>query len=631
MRINLREEETERYKQTMEQFLVELQNSSKKMYDDLNEILVNTSYAKLQQVISTIMSGYNDMIMNDVSQKAFTDWADSPSSLRHSMRKYMVGEAAEEICEELQNQIGDLMNEMLQVEMADFTAPERPVINEGDFERIKIVLQTYGTELEDIQGRYKNQIMSMKESNEIFGSMIYLFKAVCDTIAVFIPSATHEIEKLHEFVIQNAMKMQDIADEATGSSSEVAGSTGATGNKGGSGDTGGANNTGTSDATEEAATAGQNADAGNDGESTQTPAMSDENNHDNTSDEPWKGHEDEILKIIQEIIEAVGVDKLNTLIDKYSDTIEGGLEAASKNLKQTNQEKHSASKKSSNKTEGKNIYGRYTVNDETIELMEGLVYNAGLIMSPIEEYYKERYRAIEDKAGFLTVKSVVEKISSVVAGIGLGSWDFNKSSEENSKFDLQIGSIIMPAMMFGPTGAIAIAGGAAAVSCLNHIMADIQENHILTRVRNKCWGLVNQFSQIPVFNRYLEQYMVEKYELKTTGNYNGTMYFVRFHKGMSGIEDERQRAIMEHSIFSAEDYTLNPQNYQTIGMDGNEKKIRSSFVGLFLNLVRAGLAGIEGVDAETANKLTDALYDVYVADEFIQPRTELNPAVREIR
>lgn len=60
------------------------------------------------------------------------------------------------------------------------------------------------------------------------------------------------------------------------------------------------------------------------------------------------------------------------------------------------------------------------------------------------------------------------------------------------------------------------------------------------------------------------------------------------------------------------------------------KKRKEKTLGIFLNLVRSGLCSKQNIKSEVANAIVDKLYIIYVENESIRPRVDINPSIKNI-
>jgi len=125
MRINLREEETTNYLGFYQDFLESIQQLNRKVSDVLNEIMQESRYDKLQQKISQIIDTYTETIVGNVENGVFVAWVESKASLRSCLKTYKAGEAADEVCAQIEQTMGDLMQSILIIEKADAIITER--------------------------------------------------------------------------------------------------------------------------------------------------------------------------------------------------------------------------------------------------------------------------------------------------------------------------------------------------------------------------------------------------------------------------------------------------------------------------------------------------------------------------
>lgn len=177
------------------------------------------------------------------------------------------------------------------------------------------------------------------------------------------------------------------------------------------------------------------------------------------------------------------------------------------------------------------------------------------------------------------------------------------------------------------TAGLIINGGAHLIRILDWAMPHMKKSKMLVRLSEKVWNLTREDMQIPLVNRYLDQYMMEHYESKYGMLKGKTGMFEYYHHVVDKIGDEHQRRAFENAVFSAEQW-LNPTNYKITVRSVQQN--REICCGIFLNLVRSGLCSKQNIESGVANGIVDQLYDIYVSKENIKPRVDLNPTLREI-
>ena len=213
MRFSLSEESAGQYVSEIRKILEEIQNTNKEMYSGLNDILLKSEYDKLNHVLSSLMDTYEELIRITVKQHLYQEWKDSEYSLLAFMRIYEVGQSAEEVCQTVQDQIEELFVECLHVEKIEAPVLERPVVRESDFEQLREIIRNYRQQMDDDKVRYENELDGLGSDNEIFYSLIWLSNSVCASILEFIPEMERQIAELHEFVIRQGQRQQQMAAE----------------------------------------------------------------------------------------------------------------------------------------------------------------------------------------------------------------------------------------------------------------------------------------------------------------------------------------------------------------------------------------------------------------------------------
>ena len=331
-----------------------------------------------------------------------------------------------------------------------------------------------------------------------------------------------------------------------------------------------------------------------------------------------------------EVIKPVGVDKLNQLVERHQKLISDGLdihavpEKGEKPWK--DKEKPGSQAPDSQKKDKKYPYGRYTVNDESRQWMGKEAYETQRLMKPMEEFYKKRYRSIEDTKGYQTAKTVCGTLSTVLVKFFLESYNFEKSIQENCAFMLLQGITGKgtPEIKDWQKDAVP-----KVQEGMKKLMPVIEENKVLTRLKKTVLNTVNRYTVRSPLEGYLEEFVLETYEKKLNSGFQGRYPY--YHMGLGRIKDESDREAVEYAIFAADIVVSWSGFYQCEIAASEPRKLREAGTGIFLNLVRSGLAEAGGMKADTANQYTDYFYEIYQKEEHITPRTELNPMEKVVR
>lgn len=336
------------------------------------------------------------------------------------------------------------------------------------------------------------------------------------------------------------------------------------------------------------------------------------------------------VSIVEKIVNSVGVEQLNSSIEQY-DTIlterrttsNHKVSAFSKNTKSTSKKKSSTD----------NNYGRYTVTETAIQIMEQHFKNVDDYLEPSDKFFHKKMRETEEKTqkkrektekNLSAVNSVIHGISALTKSLGFGKLNVSnlakkiltKDSEKSTDVmttilnEIEVGDFLFQSLSnIGQTAAV------INLSCdlWDKIFPYIKENNNLSKVNEKCWNTIKKDLQVSTNISYLDQYIIEHYEIKydILKTYNHSYYF-HYHNVIKTIENEYHRRQLENSIFAAE-RTMKNHLKNDIG------------VGIFLNLVRSGLCNVKDINSKTANKLVDKLYEEYMCEEKIKPKVETNP------
>lgn len=213
MNINLREDETNLYVSFYQDYLEEVQCLNKKVTDVLNKVMQESKYDKLQQRISKIIDTYTETIVNNIGNGVFAKWVESTSSLRLCLKTYRAGDEADEVCAQIEQNMGDLIQNILKIEKAELIITERPIVSEEGLEQLEYVCQNAQTEIQDIKSNYISKVESKSEENEIYGTLKPLFENIAVNMEAFFKTSLNSFVELHDFVREIAVQLYSIADE----------------------------------------------------------------------------------------------------------------------------------------------------------------------------------------------------------------------------------------------------------------------------------------------------------------------------------------------------------------------------------------------------------------------------------
>lgn len=222
MNINLREDETTNYLVFYQNYLINIQQLNNKVSNVLNEIMQESKYDKLQRKISQIIDTYTETIVNKVENGIFDTWVESNGSLRACLKTYRAGDAADEVCAQIEQNMNDLIQDILKIEKAELIVTERPIVSEEGLEQLEDAFRNARTEIQDIKSEYLAQINSRNDDNEIFGTLRPLFEGIASNLDSFFEASLNSFEKMHEFVRGISLQLHNIAEEnGVGNSSDV--------------------------------------------------------------------------------------------------------------------------------------------------------------------------------------------------------------------------------------------------------------------------------------------------------------------------------------------------------------------------------------------------------------------------
>lgn len=324
------------------------------------------------------------------------------------------------------------------------------------------------------------------------------------------------------------------------------------------------------------------------------------------------------VMVVEKIVDQVGADDLNKSVDKHYTSLTNSRNGYSKKAKAGATKTHNIDD---------NTYGRYTVTNKSIQIMEPLCEQANSILEAIDKFYKEKFDALG--SGFDKANTAIHAVSSFISLWGLGTWNLSKlfSSDDSDKSimeKIQLGGLALSSCT---TAGKVIMGGAHMVKILDLAMPYMKKSRMLVKLSEKVWNLTRQDIQIPYVQRMMDQYVMEHYEIKYEMNKGQSPMFEYYHNVATKMEDNHQRRAFENAVFSAET-VLTPQNY-TIN-ETDPMKNRAICYGVFLNLIRSGLCSKKDIESGTSNEIVDKLYDTYLSKENIMPRVDIDPGKRRI-
>ena len=213
MKINLREEETELYIKTYNDYLDEVGKLNKRVMDVFGEVMTASKYDRLQKKIAEISDTYEEQVAKKITEDLFNFWTDSKGSLRSCLRQYQAGDAADEVCLQIENKMSELSQEILKIEKMEAVVTERPIVSEDGLEQLEEACKSAREKIADIENEYLNKANTKYDENEIFGTLHPLFKGIEVNHYNFFDGAFNSFAKLHEEVKEISAKNRNIADD----------------------------------------------------------------------------------------------------------------------------------------------------------------------------------------------------------------------------------------------------------------------------------------------------------------------------------------------------------------------------------------------------------------------------------
>lgn len=324
------------------------------------------------------------------------------------------------------------------------------------------------------------------------------------------------------------------------------------------------------------------------------------------------------VAVVEKIVNKIGVETFNILVSDNYDVLTESRKVY---------EKFSQSGFSKQAEKSSQNYGRYTVSNESIRMMSTKYEQINSVLAPIDKFYKDKFESLD--RNFENVNSTIHNISSFLGLWGLGSWNLSKlfsveDSDETIFKKIQLGGIALSSRSFA--GKI-INGGAHMLKIMDWAMPHFKKSKILVNLSEKVWNLTRKDIQIPYYNKKLDLYILEHYEIKYGYKKDITNNFSYFHKVAISIQNDLYRRVFENSIFAAE-IILSLKKYHIT--ETEPLKNRAICCGIFLNLVRSAMECKLLLKSSTSNDIVDKLYEIYYEKEGVVPRVELNPMKRKL-
>ena len=100
MKINLQEEGTQTYTALFQHYLDEVQSLCRTVSDELNTVMKESKYDKLQRTVSTLIDQFTERVIHSSETGVFLRWQESSASLRACLELYQAGDGACQVCVE---------------------------------------------------------------------------------------------------------------------------------------------------------------------------------------------------------------------------------------------------------------------------------------------------------------------------------------------------------------------------------------------------------------------------------------------------------------------------------------------------------------------------------------------------
>lgn len=335
-----------------------------------------------------------------------------------------------------------------------------------------------------------------------------------------------------------------------------------------------------------------------------------------------------VVQILEKLLdEAGGIDKLNALVEKNYDALRGTREIQ-KNKRNKKSTKAAGSKKQEENGQEKaqetaeSRYGRYTVDNKSIQMMEEYCEEAHYYLGALDKYYSEKYGKLDSRMD--TANRTINKMSTFISSCENGEIDLSAATDSGIMELLSSGFKSFTGIELGVVGQV----GKNVVKGVGWLLPKIKESKVLYKVSEKVWNVTEENMELPYLNRMMNQYMREYYAFKKSGSDKNLMLPYYVHVA-AAIEDNKLRRCFEDAAFATE--ALMMQLPYRVAGSLTEREKRAAELGIYLNWLRSGLSSKQDVKSEDGNRIADMLYDTYVSEEYVKPKTSLNPHVMEVK
>lgn len=629
MRFSLRDDAVSEYLALASKYLDALQSENRKLNQTFNEMMVQSKYVKLQDTLHGILTRYNDVMSSDIKQIAVKDWMASDNSLHKLIDFYQCGDLAIAKAKSIELKVQNIVSEKLKIDISTYTKSESPIIKDDDFNKLQDSIKKFKENSSALSTKALNNIMTASSNNDIMQTLTGLVGEISKKTEEFGTYAMGTLNKLHDEVQSNAKAVerttQEVVDSTRASFEQSRVSAGTQGSssrsrvnsftQGGHSGTGSNSNTvrtseveGNMDSAESNLQSEANQSNTSDGITQEYRDKTDRIISENLTDENIA----KIIELMERIISEVGTDRFNSILDRNGSILRASANGSNK----TNNKPKNKSKKQKES----NKYGRYYVTDQSIALMSPIVYQTHIVIEPLDTFYKNKFKEIEDKTAFKCVEKFLGFTASTFQKLGFVGWDISKDSEEQTQpIPLNLG---LYALTLGPeavmTGQLLYSGNKA----LNEALPKIRENKTISKIRASVWDHARFLMKEPPGDNYIKQYLFEHYQIKYGDKYiekcGGFNYY---HKIIKKVDNEHRRDL-ENALFSSERYLLSKFNFRGWG---TEYKYDNSVLGVFLNTIRSSLVDVPDIDIETGNKLTDFVYETYTKELKLKPDLRIDP------
>ena len=661
MKLNLRNEATDEYIAFFKDYLEEIQEINKDVVAVLNEELKSSQYDKLQIAISESLDEYSDIITQTVTSGLFNEWENSKASLHSCLSSYYTGDSAVEVGIMIERNMSELIPEILYIQKGEAAITEHPIVSESGMAEIEKAVRDGISNLEELKNKYLILLDEKYEENNIYITLKPLLFNVVSIIVEFLNQLLNKIGELRNFVSSISADLHKIAEEQAISSFNETKEVSTNANMSANRTTNNVSAEQAVSATNETKKVSANTEKSVSGN---TEDISDKRTVNGKHQEDFL-NEDNInlaVKIIEAFIKNIGVDKVNSSIDKNYNQVEANLkqfntmrsevdelkkqlnllndnskedtfidkksDSKDGDLKQDKEKSKKIDVKANKATNATDTYGRYVVTSRSRQLMKEFCNYVDKVITPMDVYYKKAFENIQRVDNGINANTIVSVLSIFLGQWGLCAWNLVDLFTKNTSLNPTNFIETLIQNKFGLLSQNAMLGGMPIAKVLDCIMPYFKKSMILEKVSKKVWDLTRRNDGMTPMQKLMDQYINEFYELKHNMIKLKNTQCCYFLALVTKTGTEKERRTLENALFGAElcmgsaQYIIKAESFYEF------EDIRH---GLYLNLVMAGISNDTTFSTANASILLDELYGLYVTDRDVRPNTKIDTSKKEVR